>query len=411
MRDASARRRLGVVAVRIAAALCLPTGVHAEGGSQFGAQERANRARDLVVLAIQQGISSLPPTSGQSFTYRFDLEEDYKISSILGPTSFRSTQPVGKNRLSVRLAFSYFDLSDSLGPVDYKILSARTPDPPGYCTRFGVAIDSNIGLFNIGTNYGITDRIEVDVNVPVVISDTSAFETFPSQDGGKSVSVVPCAELGQRGIRTAKVPFSSVQLPAGQSVDFNEGTNAGVGRISIGAKANLCQTQYIDVAFFPELFFPSPNQDQFAGSDSPAILPRLVFQGTLEPVRAHVDVGYDYDFDRATLRRFTWSTGLSVPITSPQSEFDLGMGGSVFNGGIQWTPTRAPILDQDGRPIGSIRALGDTRLGNNFVDFLAGMKFRVSERSVVSGAVNVPVNNDGLRAAVVGTVAFEYYVF
>jgi hypothetical protein len=404
--------RQGSAIVLIAGSVLLAPEAGAQASSsQLGFQQRADAARDLIILAIQQGISSLPPTSGQSFTYTFDAElGTFVPSTVLGPTSFRSTQTVGKGMLSLRAAFSYFDLSEDFGPIDYKVLLRQFPDPPGFCTRFGLDVNSNVGLFNFATNYGITDRIEVDLNVPIVLSNTSASQTFPSDDGGQSVRIDQCAKLGQDGAPIVSVPFSGIALPGGQSVDFNEGTNVGVGRISIGAKWLFYATDQIDVAFFPEFSFPSPSQAEYAGSDSPAILPRVVFRGKVDPVRIHVDVGYDYDFDNDTLRRFSWDTGLSLPITSPQSTFDVGMGGSVFNQGIQWTPPVAPILDENGQQVGAVRALADTRLGNNFVDFLAGVKFRLTDHSVVSGAVNVPVNDEGFRAAVVGTVAFEYYL-
>jgi len=49
------------------------------------------------------------------------------------------------------------------------------------------------------------------------------------------------------------------------------------------------------------------------------------------------------------------------------------------------------------------------RLGDNFVDFLAGLKIRLGEKSVLFGAVSVPVNEEGVRPAAVGTVAIEIY--
>ena len=73
-----------------------------------------------------------------------------------------------------------------------------------------------------------------------------------------------------------------------------------------------------------------------------------------------------------------------------------------------WTPAIAPFVDRNGNR-GTIQALGDNRLGSNFIDALGGVKVRLSDRSVISGAVNVPLNNEGFRAAAVGTLAVELY--
>ena len=190
--------------------------------------------------------------------------------------------------------------------------------------------------------------------------------------------------------------------------DFNNGTHVGVGRISLGAKALLYADKILELAPMLEFYFPSPSQAEFAGSDSPAILPRLVAAFTLpRAAKLHVDAGYDYDFDHDELRRFVWNFGPSLPIGGWVT-LDAGVGGSKFSQGVRWTPNSAPYNDFNGQP-GTIQALGDTRLGSNFIDALCGIKFRLSDKSVISGAVNVPVNNEGFRAAAVGTVAAEFY--
>jgi hypothetical protein len=43
------------------------------------------------------------------------------------------------------------------------------------------------------------------------------------------------------------------------------------------------------------------------------------------------------------------------------------------------------------------------------VAFLGGVKFKLADHWVVSGAVNVPINNQGFRPTAVGTGALEYY--
>jgi hypothetical protein len=144
-----------------------------------------------------------------------------------------------------------------------------------------------------------------------------------------------------------------------------------------------------------------------AGSASPAILPRVVAAADLaEFLRMHADVGYDYDFDFNELRRFVWDVGWSVPLTGVV--FDFGVGGSKYNQGIQWTPDTAQFEDLEGQAQTMV-ALQDNRLGDNFVDFLGGVKLRLTDHAVVGGAVNVPVNDQGFRPTAVGTVAVELY--
>jgi hypothetical protein len=409
------------IAAALAAALLVagwgaPRTSDAQAG-QFGIEQRADATRRMIILAVQQAIGTLPPTSAQSFTYRFDPTLDtYIVDTALGPTALRSARVIGSGRLSLRAAVSYLDLDDTLGPIDYKVVSPFTPDPPGYCTRFGVKASSRIELVNLAATYGIANWLEAGLNLPLVVSDTKGFQTFASNTPGV-VAVTQCSDLAAAKPPIVTQPFSGIVVPGGRTVDFNDGSNIGVGRISLAGKAVLYTSESADksrsfeAAVAPEFFFPSPNEAQFAGSASAAFVPRLVLQAGIPLMRLHLDVGYDWDFDDAELRRFAWDVGASVPLRVPQSTFDIGLGGSVFEKGIQWTPKRAPVLNASGQAIGSIQALGSTTLGNDFLDFLFGVKVAITERTVLSGTVSVPLNNEGFRADAVGTVAVEYALF
>lgn len=375
----------------------------------------------MIVLAVQQGISSLPPTSGQSFSYEFDSElSTYVATEQLGPTSFRSPQILAPGHLSLRLATSYFTLDDDFGPIDYKVSGPGYPDPEGFCTRFGVNASARVGLINLAANYGVLERVEVNFNLPIVITDSEAKEVFYNLSAGGSASDVvdprPCAtfqsEVDSGQLVRESRDFSDIELGSGSKVDFQDGLNAGVGRISIGAKTVLYSNERYQLAFSPEFFFPSPNEDELAGSDSAAILPRLVGQMKVtEWLRMHADIGYDYDFDQAELRRLTWNSGASVPfiLIGMPVTIDFGVGGSEFDEGIEWTPSHATFTGSDGTET-RFRSLGNNELGTSFVDFLGGIKFRLGRRVVVSGAVNVPLNDEGFRAVAVGTLGLEVYL-
>ena len=385
----------------------------AQSVDQFGVQARADAAKRMIVLAVQQGISSLPPTSGQSLTYVFDEADlTYVVSERLGPTSFRSPQLMGPGRLSLRVAGSYFDLAETFQPIDYAISGVGLP--ADYCTRFGLAASATVGLFNFAATYGLFDRIELNLNAPVVVTSVSGSEIFLALNPQSDMpSAVPCSQLPRAVssglLKVVKRNFSDIALPQGD-VNFREGTSVGLGRISLGAKVALYNGEQLQFALMPEIYLPSPSEDEYAGSASGAFLARLVAQYVVMPVwRLHVDVGYDADFDLNELSGFTWNTGTSFAISGTYPwTVDFGVGGWQFNQGIEWTPSQASFA-QFGGSTGQLRALGNNRLGSTFVDFLAGIKVRLTERSVVSGAVNVPLNDEGFRAAAVGTIAVEYY--
>jgi hypothetical protein len=401
----------------------------AQQENQFGGQDRANAARQMIILGVQQGIATLPPMSGQAFSYEYDPASDtYVRSKRLGPTSLRSPQTVGAGHLSLRVATSYFDLGDNLGPIPYRVQSDQPlpgqTQPLAGVALLGLNASAKVGVINVAATYGIMNRLDMTVVLPIVIVDAHASQVFSSATAGLSqppnrakLASVPIVNGDVGGalqtLENAIKPGGPLVLREESFSDmgfaFNGGTHAGVGRISVGGNGTLYANKLVQVSCAPEFFFPSPSEAQFAGSDSAAILPRLVAAFTVaSALKLHVDAGYDYDFDHDELRRFTWDTGASIP--GENISFDFGMGGSKFNQGIQWTPTVAKGARVQVFPATTATALGDTRLGDNFVDFLAGFKVRITEQLVVSGAVSVPVTNDGFRAAAVGTLALEFYL-
>jgi len=397
--------------------------------NQFGGQDRADAARQMIILGVQQGIGTLPPMSGQAFTYEYDPASDtYVRSKRLGPTVLRSPQTVGAGHLSLRVAGSYFGLAGSPGPIPYHVKSDQPlpgqTQPLSGVALIGLNASAKVGVINLAATYGLANRVDMTLVLPIVIVDAQASQVFSSARAGLSqppnrakIAAVPIVNGDVAGalrtLDTALKPGGPLVLRQETFSDlgfmFNGGTHAGVGRISMGANATLYADKRLQVACAPEFFFPSPSEDNFAGSQSAAILPRLVAAfAAAGALKLHADAGYSYDFDHDELRGFTWDAGTSIP--GEKVTFDLGFGGTKYNQGIQWTPPVAHNAPIQVFPASTATALGDTRLGDNFVDFIAGVKVRITERLVASGAVSVPVTDEGFQPAAVGTLALEFYL-
>ena len=130
------QHRLWLQALVVAVALCRSAAGWAQAPqgavgfaelARLGGQDRADAAGRMIALAVQQGIDALPPASGQSFTWTFDPRRDTPVRSrYLGPTVLRTPDTIGRGRLALRVAASYFELDDTLGPIDNVVT------PPGY---------------------------------------------------------------------------------------------------------------------------------------------------------------------------------------------------------------------------------------------------------------------------------------
>lgn len=430
------------------AAVVMWAGVaRAQTPNQFGGQDRANAIRQGIIVGVQQGISSLPPTSGQSFVYEYDTSLGVSVpTETLGPTSFRSPQTLAEGKLSLRGAYSYFNLEKTVNPQQYL---AEVTDAPGTfhgIVGFGVKASAQVSLFNLAATYGLLKNLDVMINIPITVVNASGYQISSTRvsNAGLPANQAQLAGFFASGPLSSDPAVRQEQLnivtqgyndslaPPDGNCDlgpancltyrtdslnslgfaFNTSTGAGVGRIDLGAKYQIYgggSDNPFDLAGSLEFFTPSPSQDNYAGSDTAAILPRLIAQARLFPhFRLHMDAGYNGDFGESQLSSFVWNFGASVPID--RFVGDLGFGGSYFNAPIHLNPQIATgSTNASGVQNVTLTALEDTGLGSNYVDFLFGLKYRITEQWVISGAVNVPINDQGFRAAAVGTVAAEVY--
>lgn len=417
--------RVWELAIRLAAAVLvvvLYTGRRAEAQGVRLQQSQADAAQRMILLAVEQGIAALPPASGQSFNYVYDPQRDTFIRSRQpGPIVLRSPETLGKGVADVRVAASYFHLDESFSPIGYE-LDVFGGGAPQF-TRFGLDASADVTLLTFGFGYGVTDWLEVTLTLPVVLVQARARAVFlvPLADANTKPSqaqlafVDNAAQLSPSICRSRNDPGCTIvvrdaSFPALGLESFSSGTNAGLGRSAVGAKVELAKYKGFQLSFAPDVLLPSPNQAQLAGSDTFAIGPRLIGAFVYGSwLRWYTDIGYDYDFDVAELRRFAWNSGVSIPFS--WVAFDLGVGGSQYQRAIEWTPDSAPVPDP-GNPHITVARFAklpgeDNELGTTFVDLLVGAKLKVASHWLVDAAVVVPLDQSPFQPDALATLAVE----
>jgi len=394
----------------------------AQNPNQFGAQDRADAAAELIVTAVERARASLPPTSGPSVTYEFDPASDaFQRSIRLGPTVLRSSQTIGPGSFSLQFATSYFEMAQSFRPINY-LFTFDEPQARQVVAKLGLDANAHVTLMNISATYGLGARVEISASLPLTVVDAHAAQVFSTRTDALSLPARKAPLTGvlvlggdvQEAVRVLDAglePGGGLTLRREGFRDlgfhFDEGTDAGVGRIDLGGNGVVLSTEAFQAACMADLFLPSPSESAFAGVASVAVLPRLVATLKLgDSISLHSDLGYEYDFDTPQLRRFTWRSGGSLAFE--RAAFDVGLGGSEFDAPVEWTPsvihggqtaTSAPSTGM---------ALEDNTVGTSVVDLLLGMKLRVTEAFIVAGGVSVPVISPAFQPDVLGTVAVEW---
>jgi hypothetical protein len=416
----------GAAALLVISFAVLGTGERAQAQGGFGFQQRANAASLMILLGVSQGIETLPPTSGQAFLYQYDPNLDtYVASTRLGPTAFRSARTIGQGRFGLRAAGSYFEVNKDLDPIAYG--GSATPDGPIQSfTRFGLSVESRVGIMSFSGTYGLLDILDIDLNVPVTVVSAEANESFVSCGPNFSDPTCATAPINDAPILAASslegldaaLADGRLAIRSGTArqlgASFNDSDSVGLGRISLGSKVVLYESEGADLAFGLRVHFPSPSEDDFAGPDSWAIDPRFIGEVRItENTRMLLDLGYSNDFTFDELSSFQWALGGSYAMDA--ASFDAGFAGSAFRQGIEWTPSvfcQPDPGEVDCLPGRSTfyTALEDNELETFYANFIGGIKVKTADNQVLSGAVNVPLNSDdGFRPDAIGTVAYEIY--
>ncbi len=385
-----------------------------QGADQFGGQSRADAASTLIVLAVQQATGALPPMSGQAFSYEYDPGADTFVrSSRLGPTVLRTARPVGKGVFSARVAVSTFELDDSFGPATYAVALRDDPqrEPIGY-TKFGLAAKARVTIANVAMSYGITSWLDASLVIPVGVVDANAaqiattpvqFASLPPDEmlvGGSPTVDELNGALNDGALVLRTDSFRDLGF------SFNDGEHVGIGRIGLSARFALVKSPHFRLAFAPELLLPSPHEDELIGSESLAVVPRALIEVPVGgPLSFLADVGYDFDVDRPELRRFVGTGG--VHLANERLSIDAGVSGAVYDQPVRWTPAVSYGAAVDTYPATVLLARDAITLGDDFVDFVSGMKIALGSHLAVSAAFSVPLNDQGFRPDALFTGGLE----
>ncbi len=377
----------------------------AQSRNQFGRADRAAGAQQLIALSVQQAISQLPPSAGQAFTFKFDPTRDTFVrSDRQGPTALLSPRTIGKGQFSARLGVSYFRLSEEFAPVFYEITPKGGTTPTLY-SKFGLDMRADVTVVDLSATYGITRWLDVFLDVPIVVVDASADQTFigaPNAAPRRELIDLVAGDLNRQSLA--------------ERGTFPEGTSAGIGRIGLGARNSFYANSFMELGAVTRFSFASPTPDDLSGSDSYAIFPRVVGEFFTEaPVQLYADAGYEYDFSFSELSRFAWDVGASMAFS--RGSVDLGFGGSIYDSPIRWTPDTASGDPFDGGPNGAfgqgidmtLDTPGQNEVDNDIVNLLLGGRFELTEQVLISASVTIALTNNGVRPGAVGTLGLEFY--
>jgi hypothetical protein len=337
----------------------------------------AQATSDTIGRALLANLATLPaPSTSGAFVYQLnpELGTMERVTQTFGPSFVERAQTVGRNQVSLGVAFQYlrFDSLDGLNLRDGSLVTTANKfvneSAPFDAEHLTLNIDANVATL-YGT-VGLTNKLDVSVLVPIVSLQVSGsrLDTYRGQTFLEATASSHAIGLADLIVRSKYEMYSSgstglaaavdVRLPTGRQTDLlGAGTTStkfsGIGSVENGrlsASAN-------------------------AGVTVGGIATEINYDGALAVAATpHVTI--------ATELLGRWIDGL---------------------GGVVSTTTANPAI----AGVQTIR-LTPNADSLNMLTFVPGFKWNVSDTWVLAANVMIPLSNSGLTARVTPFIGLDY---
>jgi hypothetical protein len=368
----------------------------------------------LISDALGASIGSIPigSTSG-SETFHFVGGVPSRTSTSAGPIFAERAQTLGRGKALVgisRTAFRFatlrgvdmhnIDITFTHQNVDFAGCDAQFGDD---CSKYGVPVlendamdfrlsmDLDVAVTSMYVTYGVTDRIDIGLVVPIVQADFR---------GESNAQIMPFG--GTTVVHYfAGTPQNPVLAASRQSL----GSAAGLGDVAVRAKLNIRESPEASVAVLLDGRFPTGSEDDLLGSGKFAGRALAIINTSRGDFSPHLNVGYLHHggtqqndavlgtigFDQRMAEKFTLAADLVTELQVGDSKLKLP---ELVTYDVPFRRTLTPT---------NIPNIRDDIVNGSF-----GVKAAPARNTIIVLNTLFPLNRGGLRPNLVYTAGVEY---
>jgi hypothetical protein len=368
----------------------------------------------FITDAVGGNVADYPfSSSSGGATFRFEGGVPVRTSTSSGPVFAERAQTLGRGRTLVGFSYNTFHYTTLRG-VDLKNVQltfthqnvtghacdsivGTSCDPMGVPTLendimpFTLSLDINVALASFVVTYGLTDRLDVGVSLPIVSTTLS---------GTSFAQIIPFG-----GPTAAHFFGGTPSNPVLSASRFVQGSATGLGDVAVRAKFNVRSTDESSLALLADGRFPTGSADDLLGAGSFSGRLMAVLSARHGDFAPHANLGYllrggtsrndavlaTAGFDHLLA---PWAT-LAVDVIS---QLQVGDSKLTVPGPVEITvPFRRTIQTSD-IPNGR----------DDIVNGSFGFKFVTGRGVALITNALVPLNRGGLRANILWTLGLEY---
>jgi hypothetical protein len=371
----------------------------------------------FITGAISTSIGSIPiGATSSGVTFRFEGGVPVKTSTSAGPIFAERAQTLGRGRAVAGIGRSSFQFSTLRGVpmnnielifthenVDFEgcdevnggrdCTDMGVPDLENEIMPFRLNLDLEVTVTTLYATYGVTDRFDLGVVIPVVST---------SLHGESSTQIIPFG--GPNAVHFfAGTPTDPV-LSASRSVS---GSSLGLGDVAVRTKVNVHSAQNSAVSLLGEARFATGSTNDLLGAGGWSARGMAVISGRINEFSPHLNLGYVHHargderlWNDAVLATVGFDHLMSEHVTIAAdvvTELQVGNSKLRLPGDVTFdTPFHRTI---------SPTTIPDRR--DDLVNGSLGFKFTMPKGFTVVANALVPLNRGGMRPDIIYTTGVE----
>lgn len=378
--------------------------------------------------ALSQELSILPlasPASAITFTFDKSLGVFTRTTESYGPIFGERAETIGRHRLYVGANYQFFSFDKLDGidlkhlPADFKHIEFQVNGQfPEFEKDYIVTtnrIDLKLHQFTLFGTYGLTNRIDVSVAIPIL-------DVRMGVASSAHIVRIPACELAgncsDRSSFGGEYHFFDASNPIG-STDHTFTTArsaAGIGDVVFRLKGTLISRERLAIAAGIDGRVPSGDELNFLGSGAWGIRP-FVAASYRARVSPHMNFGYGWngesilagDISTGQTARLPnqlyYSGGVDVRLTRRVTLASDLLGQRVLGGERL---TIVPFTDMQGAVHNDIPDIQPSKGSFLMNNLSVGAKYGVYRNLLFTGNIFFSLDDGGLRAKVVPLVGLSY---
>jgi hypothetical protein len=309
----------------------------------------------LVNVALTSQLATVPlPSPASGFTYNFDSTTGTFMRSTrsFGPILAERGETIGRGRIAFGYAYQFFSY-DALDGV-------RLPSIPAVFTHDNFeagggrsdvvatanTVEATVNRFTAALTYGLSDRIDLSLAVPVVATRLSLLSNATIHRIGTGSNL---------GVHYFRDPDAIGGYGSTRQY-FAEGSAGGVGDVVARAKATMMKDGTRALAAGLDVRLPSGDEQNLLGSGAVGIRPFVAVSSQMGAFAPHANAAYQWNGESLIGGNVREGVKGDLP-----DQFTYALGGDVLV-----APRLSMILDLFGQRVVSsprLVAITSTRTG------------------------------------------------